>query len=109
MIAQEDQELIDQFMAAKLPCLGDCTSYWFFAKMAKNRPQYQVVIDALTRRGLAEKKGTLTIDCDQIRSFVANKKNLQSMGLALDRQFWVLMSATLAATKRTGDGNLYRQ
>jgi hypothetical protein len=54
--------------------------------MATKLRQYLIYIYTKKSRGLAQKKGQLTIECDEMWSFVGTKKNKQWIWLALDIQ-----------------------
>lgn len=65
-IAQETKELIDNLLLEKLPRFWDCQSDWCVREMVTKLCQYLVCIGVKRGRSLAQKKGRLTIECDEI-------------------------------------------
>lgn len=61
----------------KLPYVLDCQSDWGIRRLATNICQCKIRCHSKTCRCLSEKKGRLTIQCDEMWSFVSNKGNKQ--------------------------------
>jgi len=57
---------------------------------------------------LAQKKGRLTIECDEIWSFVATKKNKQWVWLALDVETKEIVGVYIGARSRAGAEALWQ-
>lgn len=57
---------------------------------------------------MAEKKGRLTIQCDEMWSFVANKKNKQWVWLALDIETKEIVGIYVGARSRMGAEGLWQ-
>ena len=59
-------------------------------------------------RSLAQKKGRLTIQCDEMWSFVGNKKNKQWIWLALDIETKEIIGVYVGNRSRDGAAGLWR-
>ena len=57
---------------------------------------------------MAQKKGRLTIQCDEMWSFVANKKNKHWVWLALDIETKEIVGVYIGARSRTGAEGLWQ-
>lgn len=108
MIAQETRDLIDKLLLEKLPLTGIALSYWCIRKMVADIRQHAVHIYAKKRRSLAQKKGRLTIQCDEMWSFVATKKNKQWVWLALDIETKEIVGVYVGARSRAGAEGLWQ-
>ena len=70
--------------------------------------QYQIRCYQQASGGLAQKKGRLTIQCDEMWSFVANKKNKQWVWLALDIETKEIVGVYVGERSRQGAQGLWR-
>lgn len=70
--------------------------------------QYLVHLCFRKSRGLAKKKGRLTIQCDEMWSFVANKKNKQWVWLALDIETKEIVGIYVGERSRNGAEGLWQ-
>ena len=76
--------------------------------MAAKLRQYLIRIGVKRSRGLAQKKGRLTIQCDEMWSFVGNKNNKQWIWLALDTKTKEIVGVHVGERSRTGAKGLWR-
>ncbi len=76
--------------------------------MAAKLRQYLVRIGVKRSRSLAQKKGRLTIQCDEMWSFVGNKKNKQWIWLALDIETKEIVGVHIGERSRVGAKGLWQ-
>lgn len=76
--------------------------------MATKLRQYIVRICAKTSGGLAKKKARLTIQCDEMWSFVAKKNNKQWIWLALDTETKEIVGVHVGERSREGASYLWQ-
>jgi insertion element IS1 protein InsB len=76
--------------------------------MAAKIRQYLVRICRTRSRSLAQKKGRLTIQCDEMWSFVANKKSKQWIWLALDTETKEIVGVYVGERSRKGAEGLWQ-
>lgn len=70
--------------------------------------QHLIHICIKTSRGLAQKKGRLTIQCDEICSFVGNKKHKQWIWLAIDIETKEIVGVYVGERSRNGAEGLWQ-
>ena len=78
------RDLIDKLLLERLSQAGLPQSYRSIRTMVTDLPQYSVSSTSTTSWSWVEKKGRLTIQCDQMWSSVGNKGNKQWEELALE-------------------------
>ena len=76
--------------------------------MAAKLRQYLVRIGVKRSRSLAQKKGRLTIQCDEMWSFVGNKQNKQWIWLALDIASQEIVGVYVGERSRKGAEGLWQ-
>ena len=76
--------------------------------MAANLCQQQIQSNGTTSRSWAEKKGRLTIQCDEIWSFVSNKNNKQWVWLALDWKSGEIVGCYVGERSSQGAAGLWQ-
>lgn len=76
--------------------------------MATKLRQYLVCITVKRSRSLSQKKGRLTIQCDEMWSFVAHKKNKQWISLALDIETKEIVGAYVGERSLQGAKGLWQ-
>lgn len=81
-ITQETKDLIDKLLLEKLPLSGIARVTGVSKAMAAKLRQQLVRICAKRSRSLVKKTGRLTIQCDEMWSFVGNKKNKHWMSVS---------------------------
>jgi len=70
--------------------------------------QRQICVCAATSERASEKKGRLTIQCDQVWSFVDNKGNKQWVWLALDVQTREIVGVYIGTRSEVGASALWK-
>jgi len=106
-IATDTKDLIDKLLLEKIPLAGIVRAtgvserwlqYYVNDKYAHVPQQVQVT---------AKKKGRLTIECDEMWSFVQNKGNKQWIWLALDVDTKEIVGVYVGARDQTGAQGLW--
>ncbi len=108
LIAQETKELIDKLLLEKLPLAGIARVTGVSERWLQNARQYLIRIGVKRSRGLAQKKGRLTIECDEMWSFVGSKKHKQWIWLALDIQTKEIVGVYVGERSRNGAEGLWQ-
>ena len=80
----EKRELIDRLLLERISLAGISLFSKGFRKMATNIRQQQICSCPQKNQNNTQKKGKLTIQCDELWSFVDRKGNKQWVWLALD-------------------------
>ena len=75
--------------------------------MATNLRQSEICRSASKRTGDTQKKGKLTIQCDELWSFVDNKGNKQWVWLALDVDTREIVGVYIGARDEEAAGKLW--
>ena len=76
--------------------------------MATKLRQYLICISVKRSRSLRQKKGRLTIQCDEMWSFVGNKNNKQWVWLALDIETKEIVGVYVGVRNREGAKRLWQ-
>ena len=84
LIDQATRELIDRLLLERIPLAGIARECPSFRAMATVLCQSEICTSTKIPRGSAKKKGKLTIQCDELWSFVDNKGNKQWVWLAME-------------------------
>ncbi|MCP4570706.1 MAG: IS1 family transposase [FCB group bacterium] len=101
-IPEETKALIDRLLLEKIPLAGTARA----AQISERWLQYYVndlyenVPEKLTV--LPKKRGRLTVECDEMWSFVGNKDNRQWIRLAVDRDTREITGVHVGDRSRTG-------
>ena len=101
-IPQETKDLIDRLLLEKIPLAGIARAAQVSERWLQNYvnakygsvPQELIVIP--------KKKGRLTIECDEMWSFVGNKKNKVWIWLAIDRDTREIIGVYVGSRDRVG-------
>ncbi|MES1026718.1 IS1 family transposase [Gloeocapsa sp. BRSZ] len=108
VIGQETRDLIDKLLLERLSLAG-------IARVTGVSEQWlQTYVNAKyssvpkTVEGVAEKKGQLTVQCDELWSFVGNKKNKQWIWLALDVMTGEIVGVYVGQRSREGAKSLWK-
>ncbi len=106
-IPEETKALIDQLLLEKIPLAGTARA----AQISERWLQYYIndlyenVPEKLTV--LPKKRGRLTVECDEMWSFVGNKDNKQWIWLAIDRDTREITGVHVGDRSRTGAQDLW--
>ena len=107
VIGEETKDLIDKLLLEKLPLAG-------IARVTSGSERWlQTYVNTLYTSISKEvevwpKKGQLTIECDEMWSFVGNKKNKQWIWLALDIETREIVGVYVGNRSRDGASGLWR-
>jgi IS1 family transposase/DNA-directed RNA polymerase subunit RPC12/RpoP len=100
-------KLIDRLLLEKIPLAGiaravQISERWlqYYVNDKYINVSRQVIVDP-------KKKGKLTLECDEMWSFVGNKKNKQWIWLALDRDTREIVGVYVGSRDRTGAQGLW--
>lgn len=108
MIGQETRNLIDAFTAGKGVVGRNCQSYWGIRAVVADICKRLVQSRSQGSRSLAQKKRRLNIQCDEMWSFVLNKKNKQWVWLALDANTQEIVGVYVGERNRKGAKGLWQ-
>ena len=101
-ISQEKRDLIDRLLLEKIPLAGIARAVGVSEKWLQcyvnekygNVPKKLIV--------LPKEKGRLTVECDEMWSFVGNKENKQWIWLAIDRDTREIIGVHVGCRDRAG-------
>jgi IS1 family transposase/transposase-like protein len=101
-ISEETRALVDRLLLEKIPLAGIARA----AQVSERWLQYYVnnLYDNVPRKltVLPKKKGHLTVECDEMWSFVGNKDNKQWIWLAIDRDTREIIGVHVGDRSRRG-------
>jgi IS1 family transposase/transposase-like protein len=106
-IPKETKELIDRLLLEKIPLAGIARA----VQVSERWLQYYVndKYESIPRELIvkSKKKGRLTVECDEMWSFVGNKKNKQWIWLAIDRDTREIIGVYVGDRSRDGAQSLW--
>ena len=104
-ISQETKALVDKLLLEKIPLAGIArvvgVSEVWLQKYVNQKYQ------AVAHKVEIEKKGRLTLQCDEMWSFVGHKKNKQWIWLAIDVESHVIVGVHVGSRDRDGARQLW--
>lgn len=108
IINQATKDLIDVLVVGTPLFSRDCESDGSFRTLAATLYQWEICNCAATSERASEKKGRLTIQCDELWSFVTNKRNRQWVWLAIDVQTQEIVGVDIGERWETGAKALWQ-
>ncbi len=105
-VTQEQWELVDKLLLEKIPIAGisrvtGISEPWLQRYINKKYEEIEKAID------IKKKRGPLTIQCDEMWSFVQNKKNKKWLWFALDVDSREIVGAYIGSRDRSGAQGLW--
>ena len=101
-IPQETRDLVDRLLLEKIPLAGiaraaQVSERWvqYYANNKYETVPQEVIVKP-------KKKGRLTVECDEMWSFVGNKNNKQWIWLAIDRNTREIIGVYVGSRDRVG-------
>lgn len=107
VIDQATRELIDRLLLERISLAGIARAAQVSEQWLLSLRQREIRVGAPDRLGDTQKKGRLTIQCDELWSFVGNKGNKQWVWLALDADTREIVGVTIGARDEASANKLW--